>query len=631
MNDTLHSSKSCNDQQEKVAEKCPICLQIFNSKSKSYSSKCFHSFCFECLLEWTKIKDSCPLCKQKFERIIFDIKSNFEFKEYYLEKEAENAAVQDQPPVQIIAYTLPSSGSRISSSNQNNNMINLNIHLEAASRTIVTRSKASWELNKEQAPTEFRILVYLKGWYVNPSQMQYDFQVSNIDLELNDNNDKKSSDNSAKNSSDVMTCIGYKMVNKFRMTKPEWFKKNPACTHRLINFINRDLKSLEYVLPQNSTYRFRNYLTDNIMSLLKTYPIESNEFLKELKNYIKPSKYAKHFRHELNAFARSICHDLIEYDAKCVYYSSLDKMPIELQLMNNQTENIIPFKSIPVSLARYKLILDKNSHETDKIHQIIRYETINQFLNNNFINNNNNNDNLNFEQDYNDSDSSDSDQSSFCEILTPPPKTPPIEITLEDGTDDENLNNSSICSSSSTDVSLDDESNTNESKDNNRRSRSRSISISRKRSISISKSRSRSKSHKKKKKHDSSSSKKKKASSKHRRRSHKKTKSSSRKHDKKSRTRSREKSNSEDDDDEIDQINNRDKRIVMDTQNESDTRIVLAAEDSSSSSIGHRKERTSSHSSRSNHRHHSKSKRKIKKKKSSKKHSSSRREKKYKD
>ena len=624
MNETSDTSK-IHDQQEKIVEKCPICLQKFNPKSKSYSSKCFHSFCFECLLEWTKIKDSCPLCKQKFDRIIYDVKSNLEFKEYYIEKEDENT-VQNQPPVQIIAYTLPSSASGQSQTSQN---INLNIHLETASRTIITRSRASWELNKEQAPTEFRVLVYLKGWYVNSLQTQYNFKVSNIDLEFNDNNDAKLNNNTTSNS-DFMSCIGYKMVQKFRITQPEWYKKNPACTHRLINFINRELKSLEYILPQNSTYRFRHYLTDNILNLLKTHPIESDEFINGLKNYIKPSKYARHFRHELSAFTRSTCHDLIEYDAKCVYYTNLTQMPIELKLMNQETENIIPFNAIPVSLIKYKLILDQNSHETDKIHQIIRYENIDQFLNNNVHRNDSN-----FDES-----ESDSDQSSFCEIITPPRKPSPIEITIEDDLDE---NTSSVCSSLSTNESLpgngeNDESIKHVLHKQKSRSRSRSISTCRKRSASRSTSRSKSKSrsHKKKKKYSSSSSKKK--SSKHHHKSHKKKKSSSsksfRKYDehprasRKSRSRSLESNKYEYEMDLIKHVD--DTRVIIDKspQNTNDKRIVLADNDVDSPSKTSRKHRkNSSRHNRSKTRnrseslgsnyHHKKSK---KKKKSSSRH-----------
>ncbi len=64
----LDCEKLNNDQADKTSsassnktddEKCAVCLQIF-SKSKSYAPNCFHSFCFECLLEWSNIKHECP-------------------------------------------------------------------------------------------------------------------------------------------------------------------------------------------------------------------------------------------------------------------------------------------------------------------------------------------------------------------------------------------------------------------------------------------------------------------------------------------------------------------------------------------------------------------------------------------
>ena len=67
---------STNSQQ---IEKCPVCLQLID-RSKSFTSVCFHSFCFECILQWSSIKLSCPLCKTAFDRILFNIKSQVQYK-----------------------------------------------------------------------------------------------------------------------------------------------------------------------------------------------------------------------------------------------------------------------------------------------------------------------------------------------------------------------------------------------------------------------------------------------------------------------------------------------------------------------------------------------------------------------
>ena len=43
---------------------CVICLESIRYQGSL--SVCSHSFCFECILEWSKVDNSCPLCKSKF-------------------------------------------------------------------------------------------------------------------------------------------------------------------------------------------------------------------------------------------------------------------------------------------------------------------------------------------------------------------------------------------------------------------------------------------------------------------------------------------------------------------------------------------------------------------------------------
>ncbi|XP_023205530.1 PHD and RING finger domain-containing protein 1 [Xiphophorus maculatus] len=48
-------------------EKCPICLNSFSSQPVATPENCEHYFCFDCILEWTKNANSCPV-----DRIVFD-------------------------------------------------------------------------------------------------------------------------------------------------------------------------------------------------------------------------------------------------------------------------------------------------------------------------------------------------------------------------------------------------------------------------------------------------------------------------------------------------------------------------------------------------------------------------------
>lgn len=361
--------------------KCAICLQKFPSNaSKSYASKCFHSFCFECLLEWSKVKYSCPLCKSDFDRIIYYIISRLEYKVYFMKiKDVENLP-------EIIAVSP---------------------HTRMFTQTH-KYSKASWTVNREQAPVEFRILVYKNSWYVNPHQIQKDITLDNVDLIENDV------------SSEKLECLFYESVNRFRDVRPEWFNKNTACSHRLMQFLYRELKAISGIFPSGSNERlghnFRSQLICRIIKLIKKFDIKSDRFFQEISEYIRPLKYARHFQHEFYSFAKSICLDLTEYDAKCVYYQDEASVPL---INETNLSKATPFQSLPINLSRYRLL----KKDQNDLHLFYDNSEPPQF-------------------DVQPSTSraaeerelSESEQSSFCEIVTPPrKKTPPlIEIDTSD-------------------------------------------------------------------------------------------------------------------------------------------------------------------------------------------------------
>uniref|UniRef100_A0A670ZH07 RING-type E3 ubiquitin transferase n=1 Tax=Pseudonaja textilis TaxID=8673 RepID=A0A670ZH07_PSETE len=39
----------------------------------AYLDRCWHRFCFRCVLEWSKNKAECPLCKQPFHSIVHSL------------------------------------------------------------------------------------------------------------------------------------------------------------------------------------------------------------------------------------------------------------------------------------------------------------------------------------------------------------------------------------------------------------------------------------------------------------------------------------------------------------------------------------------------------------------------------
>uniref|UniRef100_A0A8C8DF33 PHD and RING finger domain-containing protein 1 n=1 Tax=Oryzias sinensis TaxID=183150 RepID=A0A8C8DF33_9TELE len=51
------------------AEKCPICLNTFSEQPVATPENCEHYFCFDCILEWTKNANSCPVDRTTFNSI----------------------------------------------------------------------------------------------------------------------------------------------------------------------------------------------------------------------------------------------------------------------------------------------------------------------------------------------------------------------------------------------------------------------------------------------------------------------------------------------------------------------------------------------------------------------------------
>lgn len=53
----------------KQIEKCSICLEIIHNEAKLNS--CSHTFCYECIIQFSKLENKCPLCKRDYSNIIY--------------------------------------------------------------------------------------------------------------------------------------------------------------------------------------------------------------------------------------------------------------------------------------------------------------------------------------------------------------------------------------------------------------------------------------------------------------------------------------------------------------------------------------------------------------------------------
>ncbi|XP_008454833.2 uncharacterized protein LOC103495144 [Cucumis melo] len=92
----IKTSTSTSD----YTDPCPICLGPINQSS--YLDKCFHNFCYNCIVQWTKVVSGkrscrlssikCPLCKTKSSSIIHGLDGHH-FQRHYVNPDFQDSFI----------------------------------------------------------------------------------------------------------------------------------------------------------------------------------------------------------------------------------------------------------------------------------------------------------------------------------------------------------------------------------------------------------------------------------------------------------------------------------------------------------------------------------------------------------
>ncbi|KAG9486634.1 hypothetical protein GDO78_006813 [Eleutherodactylus coqui] len=260
--------------------KCPICLDRFDNVS--HLDRCLHRFCFRCIQEWAKNKAECPLCKQPFNSIFHSVRAEDDFKEYVLRPTLNGSF--GSPDGHRFRYrttmtrdnylslrTLRSSSRRTFSppdngvlfegiSNVSSQQRGSDIH--QMMRRLASRRQASTEGRtmrqiQEQELINFRRALYRAG-----------LRVRNI-----------------------------QDGGRYRDISAEFFCRNPACLHRLVPWLKRELTVLF-----GSHGSLVNIVQHIIMRNVTLYDMESQAFVEDLQPFF--LHRTDHFIHEFISFAR---------------------------------------------------------------------------------------------------------------------------------------------------------------------------------------------------------------------------------------------------------------------------------------------------------------------------------------
>ncbi|KAI4874613.1 hypothetical protein NFI96_020931 [Prochilodus magdalenae] len=266
--------------------KCPICLDQF--KNISYVDKCLHRFCFRCIHEWSKNKAECPLCKQPFSSIYHSIKAEDDFKQYDL-RPSENGSFGSLAG-QRFRYRTTLTGDR-RAMRRTSPPPDHGVMFEGLSGSVSHRSDRGFHrmlmrlAARRQAQGEGRTLRTLQ----EQEMIRFRRTLYRQGLRVR----------------------GVQDGGRSRETSAEFFRGNPACLHRLVPWLKRELTVL-----YGTHGSLVNIVQHIVMSQITRYNMQDPAVLQELRPFL--LSRTEHFLHEFQSFAQSPF-NMEAYDQNAVY------------------------------------------------------------------------------------------------------------------------------------------------------------------------------------------------------------------------------------------------------------------------------------------------------------------------
>uniref|UniRef100_A0A1A8MDX5 E3 ubiquitin-protein ligase Topors n=1 Tax=Nothobranchius pienaari TaxID=704102 RepID=A0A1A8MDX5_9TELE len=267
--------------------KCPICLDRFNNIS--HLDRCLHKFCFRCILEWSKNKAECPLCKQPFRSIYHSVKSDQDFQRYEIKQQVENASFGYFEGVRF-RYRTTFTGVR--ATRRTSPPPDNGVMFEAATRPTLEQHRDHY-IRRMMTRLEAKRRAEREGRAVNSVREQ---EMINFRRELYRRGVRVQS---------------VKDGGRSRNTSAEFYRRNPACLHRLVPWLKRELMVL-----YGAHGSLVNIVQHIIMSRITRYDMEDGEIQGELRPFLQGR--TEHFLHEFLSFAKSPF-NMEAYDQHAVY------------------------------------------------------------------------------------------------------------------------------------------------------------------------------------------------------------------------------------------------------------------------------------------------------------------------
>jgi len=239
---------------------CPICLSRL--ENRSYTDTCFHKFCFVCLVEWSKVKPVCPLCKQPFTSVIHNVQSYENFEQLPITPgNTGTAAAADSGRSRFRYPTTVIRGSSERCRQRDS--------LQRPSR-LRRRGSSRFDVPPPAFTSSFRRSIYR----------------------------------------DELWARSIENGGRYRDASALFFARNPAAVHRLMPWLNRELMAL---LRNPADVSF---LLEVICSTVQRVDISSETFYDLVAPFL--GARTRHFVHEFHTFAQSPF-NMEAYDTRVAY------------------------------------------------------------------------------------------------------------------------------------------------------------------------------------------------------------------------------------------------------------------------------------------------------------------------
>ncbi|XP_013378398.1 PREDICTED: E3 ubiquitin-protein ligase Topors [Chinchilla lanigera] len=261
--------------------KCPICLDRFDNVS--YLDRCLHKFCFRCVQEWSKNKAECPLCKQPFDSIFHSVRAEDDFKEYVLRPPCNGSFVS--PDVRRFRYRTTMTRERSASVYSPSITLSRRTTTPPDSGVVFEQLGISGRSRDVEMPQLMRQIAIRRQHTADERSL------------------RKIQEQDIINFRRTLYRAGARVRNiedggRYRDISAEFFRRNPACLHRLVPWLKRELTVLF-----GAHGSLVNIVQHIIMSNVTRYDLESQAFVSDLRPFL--LNRTEHFIHEFVSFARS--------------------------------------------------------------------------------------------------------------------------------------------------------------------------------------------------------------------------------------------------------------------------------------------------------------------------------------